>query len=120
MGGTHPSISINPNASPAPNPSSCKLKDFFDHSKFIFFFSSIKKIISANWSTLGTAFNSIGISKDKFNVCMTDLNAGRNDADHYDAEDVSYPEQWEIDDMTMSAFSTAYATMEKFFDSCNL
>ena len=44
---------------------------------------------------------------------MTDLNAGRNDADHYDAEDVSYPEQWEIDDMTMSAFSTAYATMEK-------
>ena len=51
---------------------------------------------------------------------MEDLNAGRTDADHYDAEDMTAPDEWEIDDFTIRAFELALETMEKVFSACNL
>ena len=55
------------------------------------------------------------LSIDKFKVSMDDLNAGRTDADHYDAEDLdTYPQKWEIDDDVMQNFKTALLTIEKF------
>ena len=48
------------------------------------------------------------IDKNKFSIYMDDLNAGRNDADHYDAEDTNKcPEDWEIEDTTMQNFVVA-------------
>lgn len=39
---------------------------------------------------------------------MNALNAGRMDADHYDAENImDYPDDWAIDDTTMSYFQNA-------------
>lgn len=120
MSGDHPKITINKKASPVPDPNTCKLKDFFDHSKYILYFSTLKTIITSNWSDLGKSFKNNGISLEKFKVCMEDLNAGRSDADHYDAEEMNCPDEWEISDRIMQSFSNAYATMECFFDSCNL
>ena len=52
---------------------------------------------------------------------MEDLNAGRTDADHYDAEDTSnVPINWEIDDITLQAFTTAYVKLENFLQICGL
>ena len=52
---------------------------------------------------------------------MDDLNAGRNDADHYDAEDMSvYPDKWEIDNIALQKFSVAIDALQKFFTACNL
>ena len=36
--------------------------------------------------------------KSQFEVYMDALNAGRTDADHYDPEDFTHPEDWQIDD----------------------
>ena len=48
---------------------------------------------------------------------MDDLNAGRNDADHYDAEDTNNcPEDWEIEDTIMQNFVVALNKMNKFFE----
>ena len=116
-GTKHASISINTKASPVPDIATCDLRDFFDHSKFIMYFSSIKWIISNNWKTLG---NNFGITKAKFEVCMEDLNAGRTDADHYDPEDMTCPDSWEISDQTMQDFIAAYRTMEAVFKKLNL
>jgi predicted aldo/keto reductase-like oxidoreductase len=66
---------INNKAVPKPNPNSCAFKDFFDHKKFIVYFSSLKSIIRDNWGTLGSKFFSIGISKEKFCSCMEDMKA---------------------------------------------
>ena len=39
---------------------------------------------------------------------MNALNAGRMDADHYEAENImDYPDDWAIDDTTMSNFQNA-------------
>lgn len=116
-GTKYASISINTKASPVPDIATCDLRDFFDHSKFIMYFSSIKWIISNNWKTLG---NNFGITKAKFEVCMEDLNAGRTDADHYDPEDMTCPDSWEISDQTMQDFIAAYRTMEAVFKKLNL
>ena len=43
--GTHKPVMINNKAVPKPNPDTCAFKDFFDHKKFIFYFSSIRIII---------------------------------------------------------------------------
>lgn len=41
-------------------------------------------------------------------IYMNALNAGRTDADHYDAENImDYPDDWAIDDTTMSNFQNA-------------
>jgi hypothetical protein len=94
---------------------SCKFIELFEHKKFIFYFSSLKKIISDKWTTLGVKFQNAGISKDRFRICMDDLNAGRTDADHYDAEDLdSCPNQWDIDDATIKRFQIAQETLDIF------
>ena len=52
---------------------------------------------------------------------MEDMNAGRNDADHYDAEDTTtYPDGWEIDNATLQNFIAAHNTLNRFFEVCNL
>lgn len=110
-------VKINPKASPIPDPNTCNIREFFDHKKFIMYFSSIKAIIKDNWSSLGTKLESVGITKDKFNLFMDDLNAGRNDADHYDAEDLTvYPEKWMISDTTMQNFENALRNLKQFFE----
>lgn len=120
MNGTNPLIRVNKKAVPAPNPKLCRLKDFFDHSKYIFYFSTLKAIIVDNWGALGKSFKDNSITIDRFKVCMEDLNAGRNDADHYDAEDMICSGEWEINEKTLRAFSAAYSTFESFFEACNL
>lgn len=120
MKGKHPTVMVNKKANPAPNPATCKFREFFDHSRFILYFSTIKTIVVNNWNDLGRSFKANGINQEKFKVCMEDLNAGRNDADHYDAEDMSCPDDWEIDEKVMQAFCVACGTMETFFDACNL
>jgi len=113
-------ISINNKANPAPNPATCKFRDFFDHLQFIMYFSTIRKIISDNWRTLGSAISNCGITQAKFNACMEDLNAGRTDADHYDAEDMTCPDDWEISSKTMQNFVSTYETLTDIFEACNL
>lgn len=93
----------------------CDFVELFEHKKFIFYFSSLKKIINEKWSTLGTKFQNTGINKNRFNIYMDDLNAGRTDADHYDAEDIdSCPDKWDIDDTTIKRFQIAKEALEKF------
>ena len=114
-------IDINRKANPRPDPITCTFGDFFDHKLFIIYFSSIKTIINDKWNLLGNSFTSIGINRNKFCSSIDDLNAGRNDADHYDAEDITkYPNGWNIDDSTILSFSVAYNTFKKFFDSNSL
>lgn len=111
-------VSINPKAVPVPNPNTCNIREFFDHKKYIIYFSSIKTIIINNWATLGKKFEAVGIDKNKFIVYMDELNAGRTDADHYDAENIiDYPDDWVIDDTTMSNFQNAKTNLNKFFET---
>jgi len=119
-GTKYANIAVNPKAKPIPDPTTCKFKDYFDHDLYLLYFSSIKKIIADNWSTLGNAISACGISQAKFRSSMEDLNAGRTDADHYDAEDMTAPDEWEIDDSTIRAFELALETAERIFDGCNL
>lgn len=103
------------------DPNSCTFGEFFDHKKFDFYFSRLKTLIVDNWNDLGRQFSNNGISKEKFMACMDDLNAGRTDADHYDPENsIDCPDTWEIDDVTMQAFRTAYETLERVFKAINL
>lgn len=88
--------------------SSLQWADYFDHDKFNFYFSSLMKIISSEWATLGKKLEKRGVSNTDFVWYMTAMNAGRTDADHYDPEDNSAPEEWEIDNETMKRFSIAY------------
>ena len=60
------------------------------------------------------------MSEEQFSVFMDQLNAGRNDADHYDPENMTSPEEWEIDNKTMDAFVIAYNAFEDLFDSLHL
>ncbi len=114
-------IRVNSKASPRPNPDTCDFNDFFDHKKFIMHFSSMKRLIVDNWATMGNVIKETGMSKEKFCACMDDLNAGRNDADHYDAEDIqTYPNGWEINDSTMMSFCAARDAMDNFFKAINL
>lgn len=111
-------VSINPKAIPAPNPNTCGIREFFEHKKFIIYFSSIKTIIVNNWASLGVKFQAVGIDKSKFSVYMDALNAGRTDADHYDAENImDYPDDWEIDDNTISNFQNALSNLNRFFET---
>lgn len=111
-------VSINPKADSVPNPDTCNVRDFFDHKKYIIYFSSIKTIINNNWSTLGQKLQAVGIDKNKFLVYMDALNAGRTDADHYDAENIiDYPDGWVIDDTVMSNFQNAMTNLNSFFET---
>lgn len=93
----------------------CSFDELFEHKKFILYFSNLKKIISNNWNQLGLKFTNIGIDKNRFNVYMDDLNAGRTDADHYDAEDINdCPDKWDINDVTIQRFRIAKEALEKF------
>lgn len=113
-------VSINPKAKPAPDVNTCTLADLFKHSDFIMYFSALKKIISDHWGSLGMAICNCNITKAKFEVCMEDLNAGRTDADHYDPEDMTCPDGWEISDQSMRDFMSAYRTMEAVFKKLGL
>ena len=113
-------ISINLKADPQPDVNTCTLADLFKHSSFIMYFSSLKKIIADNWNNLGVAIGNCNVTKAKFEACMEDLNAGRTDADHYDPEDMTCPEGWEISDQTMINFISANRTMEDVFTKLNL
>lgn len=108
-------------AQPGVVPSNCSLEDFFDHKKFVYFFSFTKNVILDQWEDAKDDFKAAKISKSKFISCMEDLNAGRSDADHYDAEDLNTaPRDWEIDLDTIQAFQSAYNTMSRFFESQGL
>lgn len=109
---------IRPNrkVNPVPDPNTCSFDELFDHKKFIFFFSQIKKVIVDNWSTLGVNIDSNGITKERFKIYMDDLNAGRTDADHYDPEDMNAPDEWEIDDIVLQKFMIAYTEIKQFLD----
>ena len=116
-----PIICINKKATPRPDVNTCPFSDFFKHDLFILYFSSLKIIIDDNWSLLGNSFKNFGISQDKFRSCMDDLNAGRTDADHYDAEDTkSCPVDWKVSDQVLQAFIAAYTLFKKYFDDNNL
>ncbi|WP_136607484.1 ATP-binding protein [Paenibacillus dokdonensis] len=93
----------------------CKFEEIFEHKKFIMYFSSLKKIISLNWNYLGQKFENININKNRFQVYMDDLNAGRTDADHYDAEDIGvHPTLWDINDDTIQRFRVAMEALSIF------
>ncbi|MBP0987302.1 MAG: hypothetical protein J6S92_03385, partial [Oscillospiraceae bacterium] len=70
----------------------------------------IRSIISDNWSQLGSSIQAEGINQERFNTYMFDMNAGRTDANHYTAESMNDlgDNKWEIDDLTMTRFTTAY------------
>lgn len=108
-------VKPNKTANPTPDSAKCSFDDLFKHSQFIMYFSSLKKIISNNWNDLGKAFDANGIDSKRFEVYMDDLNAGRTDADHYDAEDMIGPDEWEISDAVLARFMTAFDTFKKFF-----
>ncbi len=94
----------------------CLIRDFFDHKVFEMYFSKLKRLIKDNWTIFGTAFEKCSINKDRFVTYMDDLNAGRTDADHYDAQDMTSPEgDWEIDDNTLAKFRVAADEINKFF-----
>ena len=113
-------ISINPRCTPTPDINSCQFTEFFDHKKFIMYFSSLKKIIRTNWNTLGIAIQNASMSKDQFGVYMDQLNAGRTDADHYDPEDMTYPDEWQIGDKIMDAFMTAFNEFDELFKKLHI
>lgn len=113
-------ISINPKCEPTPVLSTCSFTDFFDHKKFIMYFSKLKTIIKNSWTTLGRTINDTGMTKEQFSVFMDQLNAGRTDADHYDPEDATCPDEWQIDDKTMDAFMTAYGEINALFEKLHI
>ncbi len=84
----------------------------------IFCVSTLSGFITDNWGALGQKLENFKISKERFKVCMSDLNAGRNDADHYDPEDMEPPPDgiWEIDDKTLKSFMVANDTFTEFFN----
>lgn len=98
----------------------CSLADFFDHNIFRFYFIKIKKVITKRWDIFGPPFEQCSILQGRFESYMEDLNAGRTDADHYDAQDMTCPDDWEIDNDTMFKFMIAAKEMEKFFQANNL
>ncbi len=104
------------------DPYNCRFSDFFDHKKCTFYFSTLGVMITKScWSRLKGKFKAANMNAEDFSTYMRDLNAGRIDADHYDAEDnTNSPGEWEIDDLTMQAFETAYARMEKLFQVCGV
>ena len=111
-------ITVNRTATPAPDPQTCPIRDFFDHKKFVFYFSSLKTIINDNWGVFSSNFQNSGISKANFTTYMEDLNAGRTDADHYDPENAeNCLNDWEISDSVLSSFEVAYDKLKEFFSS---
>lgn len=113
-------IILNMSFTPTISLATCSFEDFFDHKKFVFYFSKLRTIIKSNWTSLGSAFQSNGMSKEQFSVYMGHLNAGRTDADHYDAEDMTSPVEWEIDDRTMDAFVIAYNSFDALFSKLHI
>ena len=97
------------------DPYTCEFKVYFDHRVFAMYFSKLKLLISKYWHVFGSAFQMCSINKERFETYMDDLNAGRTDADHYDAQNMYCPDDWEIDDITMKKFKIAADEMKKFF-----
>lgn len=103
------------------DPNTCSLEEFFEHKKFDYNFSFTKKVILDYWEYAKSDFSVVRISKSKFIACMEDMNAGRSDADHYDAEDLSStPSDWDIDLDTIQSFQSAFSTLSRFFESQGL
>ena len=98
----------------------CTLADFFEHDIFKFYFIRIKKVITNKWFVFGPPFEECSINRGRFESYMDDLNAGRTDADHYDARDMTCPDEWQIDNDTMFKFMIAAKEMEKFFKANNV
>ena len=113
-------ISVNLKCKPTPDATSCNFTDFFDHKMFIMYFSKLKTIIKSNWLTLGKTINDAGMTEEQFCVFMDQLNAGRTDADHYDPEDPTCPDEWQIDDKTMDAFVAAYREFVDLFNKLHI
>ena len=101
------------------SPYNCNFNDYFDHKVFEMYFSKLKRLIIDHWNVFGAAFDKCSINKERFATYMDDLNAGRTDADHYDALDMTCPDDWEIDNETMFRFKVAAEGMEKFFQITN-
>ncbi len=98
------------------DPDTCDLDDFFDHKKFTLYFSKLRLILCDYWHLFKKDFLSCNIDKDQLSTYLKELNAGRTDADHYDAEDDTCPpEKWEIDEKTMDDFQHGYKAMKQFF-----
>ncbi|MCR4837836.1 MAG: hypothetical protein K5897_02720 [Eubacterium sp.] len=117
MRSNNPVVKVNIQYGGPSDPHTCEYDDFFDHKKYIMYFSSVRTIIVNRWNLLGTNIQNENISKTDFSRYMKDLNAGRNDADHYDAEDLTNaPDEWEISDDTMKAFNYAYGKLKPFID----
>ena len=59
-----------------------------------------------------------GLTREEFKLCMEKLNAGRIDADHYDAENKNdFPKNWTIDEQTMNDFSFALKKINIFLNT---
>ena len=113
-------VTANPKAKPIPNSQTCDFIELFDHKKFIMHFSNLRTIIFNNWTQLGRGLNAQGMDKNRFNIAMIDLNAGRTDADHYDPEDMTSPEDWDISMETLKKFEVAYGEFDRLFSALNL
>lgn len=101
---------------PTPNPDSCRLVDFFDHDKYIMYFSGIRDIILADWNTFKDDFRKAGLDKNKFSTYMNDLNLGRTDGDHHNNID----NKKIISDEEITDFQQAYNKMKSFFEQMSL
>ena len=100
------------------DPETCEFADFFDHRKYIMYFSSLKNIILDRWKDLGGNIMDAGLTREEFKLCMEKLNAGRIDADHYDAENKNdFPKNWTIDEQTMNDFSFALKKINIFLNT---
>lgn len=108
-------VKPNKNADPRPDPETCSFEEFFNHNQFVMYFSSLKLIIYDYWRFLGKGLESKGLEKERFKIYMEDLNAGRSDADHYDAEDMNGPDDWEISEDVLTSFMLAYNAFKKVF-----
>lgn len=95
-------------------------RELFDHKKYTMYFSKLKWIIYNNWGTLGNLFESHKMKRERFKICMEDLNAGRTDADHYDASNMNSIEIWDISDNIIQSFTTSYNAIKSIFDQCGL
>ena len=109
---------IQPNNSGL-NPDTCDIRDFFNHSKFKMYLSSLKDIILYHWSFLKKKFNDVGItSSQEFQLYMEQLNAVRKDASHHDAEGVSEnTSHAKFSDEAIKKFENAREHLQKFVDS---
>lgn len=103
----------NPALTPPPDRNTATLGELLNHKKFILYFSRLRKVYTDLWTTIGQIFEANGITKNKFNIYMIELNAGRTDADHYSPSELKAPNVWDIDDETMQRFCLSKKKFEE-------